>query len=165
MSTTYPTTRKLIVRGNRACHRAGSALQWLLPVLLVCIGVITRFPPFFVLGAGYWALCWFSVRRHLKPHTVPGHTTTVTITDDEYRDRCSVVTGIRFWSTFRCVERVGEFWVLRFNGASPMFLPRSALDDAQAAAFEAFLHMKGRSQPSDTASDRPAPPPAASRPS
>ncbi|MCU1374389.1 MAG: hypothetical protein JWO68_1675 [Actinomycetia bacterium] len=138
MVTTFTTTPKEVLRSYRACHPVAYGVRCLAAVVLVGTGLARGDLTGVVLGFAVYAVGEFSVRRQLQPFLQGDRTVTMTATEDDY----AVADVIRPWSAFRSARRTRRFWVLQVNRAAAMALPAEALDEEQAAAFEALLRRR-----------------------
>jgi hypothetical protein len=139
VTATFTTTPKEILRSYRASHPIAYTVRCVAAALLVATGLGRGDISGVVLGVALFAVGEFSVRRQLRPYLQGPVTSTMTATEDDYRVVSTVGDLSRPWTAFRSVRRTGGFWVLRLNRAIALTLPAPALDDEQAAAFEALL--------------------------
>ncbi|MCU1379283.1 MAG: hypothetical protein JWN29_2266 [Acidimicrobiales bacterium] len=139
VTATYTSTPKEILRSYRVSHPVAYGFRIIAAAVLVVTGLLRGDLSGVVLGAALLAVGEFSVRRQLRPYLQGPVTVTVTATEDDYRVASPVGDTTRPWSAFRSARRTRGFWVLQFNRLASVALPVRALDDAQAAAFEALL--------------------------
>ena len=149
ISATFSSEPEDIIRGQRAAHRAGNIVMWGMAAAACTMAVVAG-SPLTVLFVGVVLLLQeLSLRRHVKRRHPGRDTFTVTMTDEEYRIKCSSHEAVRPWTGFKRVKRIGDFWILRAAPAGAMTLPASALDPAQTAAFMDLMRAKGLMPPVD----------------
>jgi hypothetical protein len=144
VSATFTTTPREVLASYRASHPFAYGFRAVAAGVLVVTGFVRADLAGVLLGAAVFLIGELSVRRQLQPQIqAAGQPVTVTATEDEY-----VVAGTggdraRPWTSFRSARRTRRFWVLRASRVAALAIPTRALDEEQAAAFEALLRRRG----------------------